>query len=94
MSKNYKGDVGTVLRVPVGADITGATTLRLYITKPDATTATWVGTLSDCKKEIWYTILAGDWDQDGEYLLQAYVVTPAWTGRGDTAAFRIFDVFE
>ncbi len=94
MSKNYVGDVGTLLRVPVGADIADATLVRLYITKPDETTATWTGAVSDCDKEIWYTIQSGDWDQAGEYYMQAYVVTPGWTGKGDTASFRIFAAFE
>lgn len=94
MSKNYVGDVGTLLRVSVGTDISDATTVRLYITKPDATTATWVGAVSDCGKEITYTILSGDWDQDGEYLLQSYVVTPGGTWYGDTVAFKILARFK
>ena len=94
MSKNYVDDVGTLLRVPVGANIAEATSVKLYITKPNGDTATWVGTVSDCEKEIRYTIQSGDWDQDGEYYMQAYVATPGWTGRGDTASFRIFGDFE
>lgn len=94
MSKNYVGDVGTLLRVEVGTDISDATLVRLYITKPDTTTDTWTGAVSDCGKEIRYTIESGDWDQDGEYLLQSYVVTPAGTWFGDTVAFIISDVFD
>ncbi len=94
MSNNYKGDVGTLLRVSVGTDISDATTVRLYITKPDATTDTWVGSVSDCGKEIWYTILSGDWDQAGEYLLQSYVVTSGGNWYGDTVAFIVTDTFD
>lgn len=93
MSKNYQNDVGTLLRVDVGADITDATTTTLYVTKPDGETVEWAGSVSDCNKEIWYTIQAGDWDQAGEYLLQAFVTTPAWSGRGDTVAFQIYEAF-
>jgi len=94
MSKIYQDDVGTVFEVDVGDDLSSATTTDLKVRKPDGTTTTWTGTKDGVvNSQINYTIVEDDLDQVGEYLLQAYVVTPTWTGRGETAAFVVSSSF-
>lgn len=91
--KYYVGDVGTEILVDTGSDISSASTLELRVKKPDGTTDTWTGTL-DGTDSISYTTVSGDFDQSGEWTLQAYVVLPSWTGRGESVAFTLYDSFE
>lgn len=95
MSKIYKGDEGTVLEVDVGEDISTATTTELKVLKPDGAPATWVGSVNGLvNTQIDYTIVNGDLDQAGKYRLQAYVVTVAWDGRGETVELMVYDEFD
>jgi hypothetical protein len=91
-SKYYVGDIGTDLVVDTCEPITTATTTDLRIMKPDGNLFTWTGAVYDTTK-IKYTVIAGDFDQAGTYRLQAYVVMPGWTGRGDTVFFKVRDLF-
>jgi hypothetical protein len=93
VSKFYVGDVGTKIIVDGGEDISSATVMRLYVKKPDGVIVTWNAALEGVTK-LTYTVQAGDWDIAGRYLLQAYVVTPSWTGRGDTVSFDVTAVFK
>ena len=90
--KYYVGDVGTEIIVDVCADITAATKTDLLVEKPDGTIVTWVGGIYETTK-IRYVIQAGDLDQAGEYMLQAYVEISGWTGRGNTTTFRVSNNF-
>jgi hypothetical protein len=92
-SKYYVNDVGTKIIVDVGEDISDAITMQLNIKKPDSSTVTWNATLEGLTFLV-YTVQSGDWNIVGRYLLQAYVVTPDWTGRGDTTSFEISDSFK
>ena len=94
MSKYYVGDVGTEVLVDTGSPIDTATTMQLFVKKPSGQEVTWTATLGPVNAQGEYTTLkyiikAGDWDESGFYTLQAYVVLPAWTGRGDSVKFKI-----
>lgn len=93
MAKIYKGDIGTVIIVDTGVDLTTATKCALKIKKPDKTTTEWVGEQSDTTK-IKYTIIEGDLDQAGKYRVQSYVEFADWEGSGETTYFRVYDVFK
>lgn len=90
--KYYVGDVGTEIIVDTCSDITTATVTDLLVEKPDGTSHVWSGSAYDTTK-IRYVVQAGDFDQDGEYYLQAYVEMPGWSGRGVTTSFRVMGVF-
>ncbi len=93
MSKVYKGDVGTVIYLDCGTDISGATTTKIMVKKPDSTYVEWTGTV-DSNTKIKYTIASNDLDQSGKYILQAYVVTSSWTGRGEAVPLMVYDHYE
>lgn len=93
MQKYYVNDVGTKLRVDVITDVSAATVLKLKVKKPDGTTDEWDATLEGLTY-LTYIIQAGDWDQVGRYLLQAYIEMPGWTGEGDTTSFEIYNAFK
>jgi hypothetical protein len=95
--KIYKDDWGVVFSVLVGFDLTGATTYKLKIIKPDGRNATWNCTVATPATAgyLTYTSVAGDLDVTGNYKLNAYVT---WAGvgafTGETAVFRVYKVGE
>lgn len=90
--KLYKGDVGTEVLVDCGCDLTGATVTRLKVEKPDGTVIEWTAAIHQ-NNYLKYVTVAGDFDQSGEYKLQAYVKLPDWEGHGETTRFRIYNEF-
>jgi len=89
----YVGDIGTAIIVDVCSDITGATLAALNVTKPDGTAVQWVGAVYDTTK-IRYYVTVDDFDQVGEYRLQAYVEMPTWQGHGNTTTFKVTALFQ
>jgi hypothetical protein len=94
-NKRYVGDVGTVLVVSAGQNISSATAHHLKIIKPDMTEVTWTG---DIYNDTYYkyTTVAGDFNLSGIYKVQLYVelTSPAWKGLGETDVFEVFDEYE
>ena len=90
--KYYVGDVGTEIIVDTCSDIITATLARLIVEKPDGTVVNWDGAVVDDTK-IRYVVSVGDFDQVGEYRLQAYVEMPGGTWRGNTTSFKVTQVF-
>jgi hypothetical protein len=93
MSKHYIGEVGTVLTLDCGVDISDATVFEIEVTKPNGTTATWTGTLSSTDS-IGYTLQTGDFNQDGIYKLQAHVTSVGGEWYGETVELYVYDNFE
>ena len=90
----YLGDIGTVITVSTGVDLSAASTAELKIKKPDKTVTTWAASVSGGDNtQLVYTVVADDFDQAGTYKVQAYIVTASWTGRGNTASFDISNTF-
>ena len=87
-SKYYVGDIGTKIIVDTCTDCTAATVRRLVVLKPDNTTVTWVAT-QEGTTQITYTTILGDFDQAGDYRLQAYLEIAGFHGYGVTARFRV-----
>jgi len=99
MSKYYVGDVGTEILVDTGSPIDTAQTMQLLVKKPSGKEVTWPATLGPMNAQGEYTTLKyitveGDWDEPGFYTLQAYVVLPAWAGRGDSVKFKLENPFK
>lgn len=93
VSKYYVGDVGTEVLVDTLSDISTATSVKLAVMKPnEQKEVLWTGVVSDTTKIQYYT-QNGDFDVPGRYLLQAVVVTPTWSGRGETTRFTVYAKF-
>ena len=91
--KSYVRDIGTILEVDCGIDISAATTHNLMIQKPDLTAVELVGIVYN-SNYIRYTTIDGDLDQAGVYRIQSKIVISAWEGLGETAKLRIYDPYE
>ena len=91
--KSYIDDIGTVITVDVGVDITDATSVKLLVKKPDGTEVEWTGTVYSTQY-IRYTVVEDDFDQAGTYKVQSYVVTPDGTWKGETDSFKVYDEYK
>lgn len=97
--KYYVDDYGTEILVDTKSDLSEATTLQLKVRKPSGSKVTWTGTLGSMNElgeytTIRYVVQDGDWDEVGIWKLQAKVVTPSWSGRGNTVTFKLEADFE
>jgi hypothetical protein len=92
MSDHFVGDIGTVITVDTGNDLTAATTTDLKVRKPSGATTTWTGAVVN-DNYISYTTVEDDFDEAGTYRLQSYVVSPSGTWFGDTATFTVLEAY-
>ena len=91
--KHYVGEIGTAIIVDCGCDITGSTEFALKVKKPSGTTTSWTPEIYN-SNYLKYTTVSGDLDVAGQYLLQSSLNTGTWKGLGETAYFRISEIFE
>jgi len=92
MGKSFVGDIGTIIHIECGRDVSGATGVLFKVKKPDATTADWTPAISGTTA-FNYTIQAGDFNQAGTYKIQWYGTLGTWTGRGETAEHVVYPTF-
>lgn len=84
----FKDDIGVVIQLDTGETVTGASAVAIKYRKPSGTTGTWTGTAST--QYIQYTTQAGDIDEAGTWVLQAYVTGLAgFTGHGNFARMNV-----
>lgn len=95
MPKIYKNDVGTKFIVSTEADLTGATSHKLIIRKPDKSTIEWTTKIEGnaTEGEISYITKNGDLDQAGLYKGNAYVEFGSYKFTGETFQFIVFELF-
>ena len=85
----FVNDIGTLIQVDVGSDITGATTSQIKYVKPNGDQGYWDASVST--QYLQYTTQDGDLDQKGEWKIQAYVVLPGGTWHGETTRFEVVE---
>lgn len=97
-TKSYVGDIGTVILVDTKSDLSDATVLELKIKKPSGAIMTKTATipvgLTGADGIISYTTVAGDFDENGKYYLQAHVEGVSTDHLGVTANFSIGAAFD
>lgn len=93
MSKLYTGDIGTVITINCGENISSATGTKFKVRKPDGTKAEWIASIHD-SNYLQYTTIANDFDQVGIYTLQAHLTISGWTGSGESFDFTIHQAYK
>ncbi|UJX41683.1 hypothetical protein K9F62_02995 [Desulfovibrio sp. JY] len=90
-NKLFVGDIGTVIVLDVGQDITGAT-VAMRVKKPDGSIVTWDAVVTDDATGISHTIAAGELNESGIYRVQAVVALAdaSWSGSGDWANIEVY----
>ena len=93
MAKHYKREVGTVVTLDCGVDVSAGTTLEIEVEKPDGTLDTWTGAV-DGTTGVKYTLTSSDFDQTGLYKMQAHVTAANGEWFGETVEIYVYDDFE
>lgn len=92
----YVADVGTVITLETGTNLTtlGATSVVIKVQKPSSATSDWAASIvSATPTQITHTTVTGDLDEAGMYYLQAYIVSPTGTWRGDSTPLEVLAAF-
>jgi len=93
-NKHYIGEIGTVILVDCGCDISSSTVHELKIKKPSGTEVSWNAEVVD-KNFLKYTINKDDFNEKGIYYLQSYLeFNNGWKGLGETVIFYVCDKWE
>ena len=88
--RHYVGEIGTVIIVDCGVDITSSSNTKLKVKKPDGTLVEWTAAIY-LLQYLKYTTISGDFNLAGEYFLHSYVETSSgWKGVGETVMFKIY----
>ena len=93
MDKVYKGDIGTLLLVDCGVDISLATVTKIKAKMPDGTQKEWDATVTD-SNFLNYNLIAEDTAAAGVVKAQAFVVFSSGTWHGETFKFKIYDSYD
>lgn len=94
MDPIYAGDIGTIITVDCGVDVSSAASLALVVLTPLGVTLTWPAALVDgSTSEIQYTTQSGDLAEPGTYRVQAQITMGSWSGRGATAKLTVRQKF-
>lgn len=95
-SQIHEGDIGTKLLITVTddgqiVDISSATSLSIFIKKPDGTILTRVGVLETdgTDGKMYYITVSGDLDKAGSYKIQGQVVLLSGSYYTSTATFKV-----
>lgn len=84
----FLGDVGTLILIDVGTDVSTATDRKVKYLKPNGVRGEWDGVLSGTNF-ITYTTIAGDLDSIGEWRVQVKIVMPTGSWHGEIARFTV-----
>jgi hypothetical protein len=93
MNNVYKPDIGTVISLNTGQVITGGTLLSIEVKKPSGALASWQGFIGADTRSVEHTILAGELDEAGDYILQAKLSLSGGTFRGKSVELPVLEIF-
>jgi hypothetical protein len=83
----FLNDIGTLIKVDVGSDVSLATAHLIKYVKPDGDEGEWDATVST--RYLQYVTTDGDLDQLGQWQVQAKVQTPSGTWHGEVTRFEV-----
>jgi len=93
MYKVYVGDIGTIIEVDCGETLLLTTNATLEIEKPGGIRVSKPATVFDSTK-LRCTMVAGDFDRPGTYLIQPKMTISGWIGRGETVSVQVYSAFD
>ena len=85
----FFNDIGTLIKVDIGSDVTGATVHKIKLIKPDGTIGEWDAEVST--QYLQHTTVDGDLDQIGEWVAQSFVTTEFGSWHGEITRFEVLD---
>lgn len=94
MSASYKLDIGTIISLNAGAVITGAIPVSIEVKKPSGAVASWSGAIGADTRSVEHVIASGDFNESGDFILQAKVTLNGGTFYGKSVVYKIKEVFK
>lgn len=91
--KIYVGDVGTVLVLDCGQDISAAIARSIEVRKPGGSPVSWAASASGLNA-IQYVSLAETFDLAGYWVLQAKVTLPTGVWLGESVSLHVYRKFK
>lgn len=88
----YAGDIGTLIDVDLGEDITLATNISLSVKKPDGKVVTWSPSLQGTTA-LRYVLQAGDVDLAGIYFIQPKLTLGTWSGSATAIQLTVYPAY-
>jgi hypothetical protein len=104
-NKIYIGDIGTLISVNMGEDISAAEDIVFKVKKPDNAEVEWDAEIGDedivlkageilkAGEYFKYVSKEGDLDQAGVYYINPHLTLGDWIGSGDTVKFTVLNKF-
>lgn len=83
----YLNDIGTLIKVDVGSDITGATLHQIKFIRPDGSSDNWDANVAT--RFLQHVTVDGDLNMIGEWIVQALVTTGSGTWHGEITRFEV-----
>ena len=96
MGQVFVGDIGTIIYLETGVDLSAASELKIRVRKRalgshNKHLVNWTGEVYNTT-QIKYTIVDGDLNYAGVYSLQAYAKLADWEGYGDEVELFVRDL--
>jgi len=91
--KVYVGDVGTEIKIDMQEAMAGATDITFEVRNPNNEEKAWSGITIVETTKLKYIIQAGDLNIVGNYKVQPKLTIGAWTGKGLTVTFRVYEKY-
>ncbi len=88
MTKVFVGDVGTIITLDCGTDVSTSTERSIVVRKSNGEKVTWPATLSGTNS-ISYTTQENDLDVVGLWSIQAAITMPSWSGLGEITSLLV-----
>lgn len=88
----FVGDIGTRLMLDCGQDVSSSTVRKIRYLKPDGTSDYWNAQLDNGLEAIYYDFVEDDIDLSGTWKFQSYLEMPTWTGHGEIAVLKVYDI--
>jgi len=86
----HKGDIGTVITIDAGEDLTSADDVKVYVRKPRASsTVEWSPTVSG--SDVIVTTTDGDLSEAGTYKIQVWADLTTWSGYSEIMTLEVED---
>ena len=93
MAQAHKGDIGTVIKIDVGENISSATVRKIKYKKPaTGTIGEWTAAASGTTAIAYTTTAAADLNEIGTWQLQGYIEMPAWKGHTTKPLMEVLEV--
>ena len=89
---HYTNEVGVVLQLNTGVDLTNASSVSINVLLPNGSTTIWAGTkvvIDRVNSGVQYITQSNDLYYPGTYQVQPVVTFDNWSGVGEIATFTI-----